>query len=286
MVSTSPDYQPVPLEASRAYASPQITEGYREIETFEVPYIGKGKLYELKNGHKVAIIPKKGPFVINTFVKAGEEQEPVTGHFLEHAIYNSENKVDGENFANIISDIGAFRSATTHNEYTNYRLAYPLGYEENIEKLIKIQANLLQHPQISINKIEKEKGVLISEYTLNPIQKSNIEKEKINYLVLNELFGLNEQPKEQINEIEKVNSTSLGQIINFYNKYYNNNNMVTIIEGDVNSASVIKTFSKYFNKPNCTTNIKNSPNQSLSKPIQSTRRIDVNLDSNIYRIFK
>ncbi len=59
VVSTSPDYQPVPLEASRAYASPQITEGYREIETFEVPYIGKGKLYELKNGHKVAIIPKK-----------------------------------------------------------------------------------------------------------------------------------------------------------------------------------------------------------------------------------
>ena len=46
-----PSYQSIPLDASKAYASSQITEGYREIETFDVPYVGQGKLYELKNGH-------------------------------------------------------------------------------------------------------------------------------------------------------------------------------------------------------------------------------------------
>ena len=40
-LSSSPSYQPMPLEASKAYASPQITQGYKEIETFDVPYIGK-----------------------------------------------------------------------------------------------------------------------------------------------------------------------------------------------------------------------------------------------------
>ena len=51
--STFPSYQPIPLELSKAYTSPQITQGYKEIGTFNVPYIGQGKLYELSNGHKV-----------------------------------------------------------------------------------------------------------------------------------------------------------------------------------------------------------------------------------------
>lgn len=276
-----PSYQPIPLDTSKAYASPQIAEGYKEIETFDVPYVGKGKLYELANGHKVAIIPKKGVFVINTLVHAGHEQEPITGHFLEHLIYNSENNLDEKTFADNLADIGAFRSATTHNDYTNYRLDYTFNDEESIEKLIRLQANLLQYPQNLTNRMEKEKGVLISEYTLNPISKSKMEEEKINYLTLNNIFNLNEQPKEHFNEIEKIKSASLEQISTYYNKYYNNNNMVTIIEGDVNPNSIIKTFSKNFNKPNQSILVKKMSKQDLSKPIQSTKRLDINLDSAI-----
>jgi predicted Zn-dependent peptidase len=279
--SDFPSYQPIPLEISKAYASPQITEGYREIETFDVPYVGKGKLYELSNGHKVAIIPKKGSFVINSFVKAGHEQEPITGHFLEHLIYNSENIVEGKAFADNLADIVAYRYATTHNDYTNYRLDYAFNDKESIEKLIKIQSNLLQYPQNITTRMEKEKGVLISEYTIHPISKSKIEEEKINYLTLNNIFNLNEQPKEHFNEIEKVKSISLGQIINYYNNYYNNNNMITFIEGDVQPSDVIKIFSKYFNKPNQNPSIKKPLKQDLSQPLQSTKRIDINLDSSI-----
>lgn len=279
--SDFPSYHPIPLETSKAYVSSQITEGYKELETFDVPYVGKGKLYELANGHKLAVIPKKGPFVINTFVKAGNNQEPITGHFLEHLIYNSENNINGKTFADNLADIGAYRSATTHNNYTNYRLDYAFNDEENVENLIKLQANLLQYPQNLINRVEKEKGVLISEYTLNPTSKSKKEEEKINYLCLNNIFGLNERPKEHFDEIEKVKSASSEQITNYYNKYYNNNNMVTIIVGNVNPDSVVKIFSKDFNKPNQNPSIEKTTKQDLSTPIQSTKRLDVNLDSNI-----
>ena len=53
------EYRPVPTELAKAYASPQIMNNYKEIQAFKLPFIGEGKLYELKNGHKVIIIPKK-----------------------------------------------------------------------------------------------------------------------------------------------------------------------------------------------------------------------------------
>jgi len=44
------------LTAYTAYTMPIKTCGYKEIETFEVPDVGKGKVYELNNGHKVVIL--------------------------------------------------------------------------------------------------------------------------------------------------------------------------------------------------------------------------------------
>src|SRR5574344_2262526 len=82
--SDFPNYHPIPLNTSQAYASPQITEGYREIETFDVPYIGKGKLYELSNGHRVVIIPKPSKTYISTIVGAGILDEPAEKKDIAH----------------------------------------------------------------------------------------------------------------------------------------------------------------------------------------------------------
>ncbi len=73
--NNSPNYQTAPLNVSKAYAAPQITEGYKEIQTFDIPYIGKGKLYELANGHKVILVPKASKTYITTIVGAGTSDE-------------------------------------------------------------------------------------------------------------------------------------------------------------------------------------------------------------------
>jgi len=162
--STFPNYQPIPLETSNAYASPQITQGYREIETFDVPYVGKGKLYELANGHRIAIVKKTGPTTINTFVKAGSEDALITSHLLEHLIYNGENNINSVKLTEYFSKLGANTQATTHGNCTNYFIEYPFNDSENIEKLIKAQADLLQNPAFTKEKFEKEKNVIFAEY--------------------------------------------------------------------------------------------------------------------------
>ena len=284
-VSSSPNYQSIPLETSKAYASPQITQRYREIETFDVPYVGQGKLYELANGHKIAVIPKKGgSFTINTCVKAGKEQDSVTSHFLEHLVCDTDKKIDNQKVSDYLDDIGGSYQATTHGDYTNYIFNAPIDNKEDVNKLIKIQSQFLQTPNLSLPRIEKEKKILISEDAVTDKGSYNSEAEKINYLMLNQLLNLNEKPEDkskELTEIEKIKSTNFAQLSTFYNKYYNNNNMFTIIEGDVNPDEVVKTFSRYFNKENKAT-VKNKPEkQDLSTPIKKTKRIDIQSNSNI-----
>lgn len=275
-------YQAVPLDTSKAYASPQITEGYKEIKTFDVPYVGQGKLYELANGHKLAIVPKSGPFVINTCVKAGQDNDTVISHFVEHLVYSFETQINGESFATFQRKLGIDGNAETHDDHTNYWMKYPFDDKETIDKIIKAQAQILQQPKDFKTQIDKEKGILISEATLRFEDKESPDENIPRYLILNNLLGIDEEPPKQINEIEKIKNTSLVELEDFYTKYYNNNNMVTVIVGDVNPDETAKTFAKYFNKPNDLNGAKLKDKKSdISTPIQKTKRFDINVNSKI-----
>lgn len=130
-----PSYKPISLETFKAYASPLITQGYKEIETFDVPCVGQGKLYELANGHKIAIVQKPGPTVINTFVKAGRHESLISGHLLEHLLYESNNEVDSKSLSDFFVKYGIKRRATTWDNYTNYYMQYPFNDLKGITDL-------------------------------------------------------------------------------------------------------------------------------------------------------
>lgn len=275
-------YSPVPLETSKAYTSPQIKEGYREIETFDVPYVGKGHLYELANGHKLAIVQKPGPFVINTSVNAGFEDADTTSHFVEHLVYNFDSQIDNESFASFQRRLGLDGNATTHDDHTNYWMKYPFNDKETIDRIIKAQAQILQSPKDFKTQMEKEKGILISEETIRSADKSNPDEATQRFLIINNLLGLNEKPITQDNKIEKIKNTTLEELESFYKKYYNNNNMVTFIVGDINPDETAKTFAKYFTKSNNPNGVKlEKTKQDLSKRIQEPKRFDVVIDSEI-----
>lgn len=280
--SNFPSYQPIPLETSKAYASPQIIQGYREIETFDVPYVGKGKLYELTNGHKVAIVPKPGPFMINTCVKAGQDKDPVISHFVEHLVYNFDTQIDNEAFSSFQRRLGIDGNAETHDDHTNYWMQYPFEDKETIDKIIKAQAQILQQPKTFKTQMEKEKNILISEATIRSKDKGNPDENIPAYLLLNNLLGLDEKPIKDVHDIEKIKNTTSTELEDFYKKYYNNNNMVTFIVGDLNPDETIKTFAKYFNKPNNSDSITiKTKKQDLSKLNQQAKRFDINLNSKI-----
>lgn len=248
-----PYYAPISLDASKTYASPQISKGYKEIEIFEVPYVGQGKLYELANGHKVAVVHKRGPTTINTFVKIGHEDAPITSHLLEHLIYHNRNKVNSSSFSEELAKYGADSNAATHDNYTEYYVNYPFNDSKDIDEIIKIQADLLQTPKFSEQKFEKEKNIILAEYT------SNRFKNEIEYsesLFTDSLLDINRKTQKKDYSKDNINRISFNELMDFYTQNYQNNNMVSVVVGDVIPEEIIKSFSKHFNKKSVINNKK------------------------------
>ena len=241
------EYRPVPTELAKAYASPQIMNNYKEIQAFKLPFIGEGKLYELKNGHKVAIIKRPGVFVINTFVKTGTEQSPIK-HMVEHLIYNSQNLSQGKTFTEHLLNEGAYQQAVSAGNYTNFRLNCPITNQDSVKNLIKLQADMLQH--FTIDNYEKEKNVLKAEYIMNPTRQINCDINKVNTFSLNQMLNLALKSNVYNDEVSNIDRMTKQDIINHYSRFYNNNNMITIIESNCNPQDVIKVVSKSFNKKN------------------------------------
>ncbi len=291
-VSDSLNYQQVPLETSKAYALPQITEGYREIETFDVPYIGKGKLYELTNGHKVILIPKASKTYISTIVGAGYSDEPADkkniAHLTEHLLAGYwHNKDETSEITKILKNVGTLNNASTSDTSTSFYMYANIQDNTDLEKLMAIQSKTLTNNNFSETGIQKEKGIIIQEAKE---KRYFTEDYRIAYKrKLKNLFQLDDTNGAVAeNSIKKIDDISKEDLDKFYNEFYRPDNMTTVIIGNIDENS-IKTISKYLNKmmkPTSKLRRENISNIKEDKSINEFKRSDIesrdknNLDGN------
>lgn len=250
-ISESPNYQSVPIETSKAYALPQITENYKEIETFDIPYIGKGKLYELANGHKVIIVPKSSKTYISTIVNAGFSDESAEkkeiAHLTEHLLANYwHNSDEMSDISKTLKEAGMLGNANTNDCFTSYHMSANIQDDTDLEKLMRIQLGTLTNNRFNENAVQKEKNIIIEEAKENGYF---IKPDTIAYdRSISNLFNLEMKDdlvaEHSYNTILNINKDDLDK---FYNDFYRPDNMTTIIIGNVDDKS-IKVISKYLNK--------------------------------------
>lgn len=275
--SSFPKYQPIPLSTSKAYASPQITEGYKEVQTVEVPLIGKGKVYELANGHKVILIPKSGSTIIHTKLSVGENDEPAnlkqTGHLLEHLLYGYVLKPNPE-VKEILDRTCVDTNAYNSPKFSGYHMQAFLDNKKDFEDLIKIQAEALQNTSFSEQDVENEKKIISQE--LESLDKFTPDILIADKLTLQSLFNLDDSDSNLAQRsTESINNIKKADLVNYYNTFYQPKNMVTTIVGDVDDNS-IKTIAKYLGKtPSIPKPIENNyPKLDVSNPLQKSVRKD------------
>jgi len=285
-IQSTPSAQSVPLETSKSYASPQITQGYKELETFDVPYVGKGKLYELANGHKVVLIPKVAPTLIYTSVGVGNYNEPAatkeTSHLLEHLLGNYCFKPKDKEAEAILNKTGAETNAQTSDTATSYYIKAPINDEDDFEKLIRVQSETLKNTKFTPEEVENEKDIIIQELSAKGGFTSDLLL--ANRLGLKDSFNLKESdPMLVPYSVSTVKNIKKEDLINYYNTFYQPKNMITTIIGSVDDNS-IKTIAKYLGKtqtPPLILNQTEYPELSIDNPIQKTIRRDVrSLDKN------
>jgi len=256
--------------AMKSQLLPSRTEGYKEIMTFDVPYLNKGKFYKLDNGQNVVIIPKKGPTTIKTFTKVGsfnEEKNRGISHYIEHNLFNGSSQLGANEFVEKVTRMGGKYNAGTNTTNTDYYITSPMHNDGDFEKFIGMHADMLLNPSFTDKMLEKEKGPVISEiqmYEDDPADKAF-------NLMLRNLFGIKTDYQGLIAGSSKtIANLTRKDVVDYYNEWYRPDNMTTVIVGEVNPDQAIKTISKLFNqkKASSTQNIK----EPYSEPVNLTQK--------------
>lgn len=203
-------------------------------------------VYKLDNGQTVVIKEvKTNPIVtIDTWIKTGSinenDQNNGVSHFLEHLFFKgSTNHAPGE-FDKILETKGAVTNAATSKDFTHYYVTIP---SKDFDLALEMHSDMLLHPLIPRKELEKERKVVIEEI----MKDANSPNTLVYDNLIKMLYHNHPYKRKVIGSADIISTIHREQILDYYNKYYNPSNMVTVIVGDVDAASAISKVKNDFN---------------------------------------
>ena len=219
----------------------------------EIPIPGlqnNASLFQLANGQRIIILPKKGPTQIKTTFNVGSlnETEDIRGisHYIEHNLFNGSKGLAPKEYDKKVSNMGGYTNASTSFSKTDYYLTLQLLEDNFLEEGIKLNAAQTQYPSFPTDQLEKEKEPVKSEIDLYKDEISDVASSRM----LKNLFGINTVSTNFIlGTKQNINSFTREKVLDYYNTWYTPDNAITVITGDVDVNETINLVSKYFNKP-------------------------------------
>lgn len=224
-----------------------------------------------KNTTKAQIFIKAGGLDTNFKIDNKEIEVPFgTAHFLEHylleqSIYGNANK--------IFSDEYVTSNGITSYYTTEFYIKTVHDFEENFMKLL----NIVNNPDFNKN-IEEVKNPIIQE-----IKRSNDREAKLYYKTLFESITKNKMYDTTLGEIETIKNMDINTIKTFHETFYNPNNQIILLTGNIkeNIVDIIKDF--YKNKTN-----KNVERKKLIEQDQIINKrneiVDKTINENVFEI--
>ena len=218
----------------------------------------------LKNGLQVVAIPMHNDSnVITTdiFYKVGSRNEVMgksgIAHMLEHLNFKSTKNLEAGEFDKIVKSKGATNNAATSFDYTHY---YIKSSSKNLETSAELFAELMENLNLKDEEFQVERNVVAEE------RRVRTDNPPIGYLYFR-LFNTHyvEHPYHwtPIGFMHDIQSWSIEDIREFHSKYYQPNNAILIVTGDIDEKEVFKIAKEKFG------NIKNHtiiPKLNVSEP--------------------
>lgn len=148
-------------------------------------------------------------------------------HFVEHMIFEGTKRwSDSQQIANIIERLGGDFNAATTSENVSYYITVPAQHW-NIA--LQVLAEIYKHSLFSLDKVEKERGVILDEVKL--IHDTPREYQWI--LFEKTLFECHSLKNPVYGEIPILKKLTRDDLFHYYKKYYVPRNTVVTIVGDV-----------------------------------------------------
>lgn len=224
----------------------------------------------LKNGLQIVVIPlKNSTNVISTdiFYKVGSRNEVMgkTGiaHMLEHMNFKSTKNLKAGEFDKEVKSIGGVNNASTSFDYTHY---YIKSSTQNLSKSLKLYAELMQNLNLKDKEFQPERDVVAEE------RRWRSENSPLGYLyfaLFNNAYIYHPYHWTPIGFMNDIQNWSIDDIKEFHKTYYQPDNAILMVTGDVNPKEVFQKAQKEFG------GIKNSvkiPKMKFVEPPQDGAR--------------
>jgi predicted Zn-dependent peptidase len=207
------------------------------------------KYYEktLDNGLKIVAIPlDNGSNVISTdiFYNVGSRNEVMgksgIAHMLEHLNFKSTKNIKAGEFDTIVKGFGGVNNASTGFDFTHY---YIKSSSKNMSKSLELYADLMENLTLKDEEFQPERDVVAEE------RRWRTDNSPMGYLyfkLFNNQFTYHPYHWTPIGFMDDIQNWSIEDIRDFHSTYYQPQNAIVIITGDINKDDVFNEATKYF----------------------------------------
>ncbi len=149
-------------------------------------------------------------------------------HFLEHKMFENE---DGKDTFELFGKTGA-----SANAYTSFdKTAYLFSSTDNFYSSLEILLDFVTHPYFTAETVAKEQGIIAQEiqmYEDNP-------NTRVYYELMRAMYEKHDVRTEIAGSVESIKEITAELLYKCYNTFYNLNNMVLCVCGDVEVERVV-----------------------------------------------
>lgn len=236
--------------------SPNINSNYFSLGKIKGPDGSDVHLFQLANGQKVAIMPKKDQAtIVKTFLNGGSfneiDKNRGISHCIEHCLFKGSSKLKDGDVFKLTGAMGASTNASTDTGQTDYYITAPYMDEANLEQTIKIQGDMLSTPLFKQEDVKNEiLGAVCTEISMMGDEPLKLATDR----VIRNLYQIKSESEDMVaGSIETVSALNSEDLRNYYQNHYTPENLYTVVVGDVDVDKTIKLISENFNIANTQT---------------------------------
>ncbi len=201
----------------------------------------------LENGLQIVVIPmENGSNVITTdiFYRVGSRNEVMgksgIAHMLEHLNFKSTKNLKSGEFDTIVKGFGGVNNASTGFDYTQYFIK---SSSDNLSKSLELFAELMQNLNLKDEEFQPERDVVLEE------RKWRTDNSPMGYLyfrLFNNLYLYHSYHWTPIGFKDDIKNWSIEDITSFHKTFYQPQNAILIVAGDVKPDTVFEEAEKQF----------------------------------------
>ncbi|GAB6123688.1 M16 family metallopeptidase [Dysgonomonas termitidis] len=231
------------------------------------PTLIKGRL---DNGLTYYIYPNqtpKGEAVYRLFIKSGsvfeEDSQKGLAHFLEHMAFNGTAHFPDDGIVRFLESKGAkfgkdLNAHTSFNE-TVYKLQLPSNNPLVVDSTMTILSDWAGRLSLDSLQIEKERGVIMSEW----LSKTGPKQDAQNALLYELLNKSRFSDRIVIGDTAVIQNFSHKDIKDYYQQWYNPSLMAVAVVGDINPTEIERMIKEKFGELKTTPKKKKAPTYAI-----------------------